>query len=61
MKEFCTIQEAADFLGVSRSTISRWIKTGRLGVICPSGTPQGHKLIRRKRLEELLLEEKAVG
>lgn len=51
-KELLSVQEAADFLGLSVSTIRRYIRDGRL----PAYRVAGERLLRIKRsdLEELL-------
>ena len=51
-KELLSVQEAADFLGLSVSTIRRYIRDGRL----PAYRVAGERLLRIKRsdLEALL-------
>jgi len=51
-KELLSVQEAADFLGLSVSTIRRYIRDGRL----PAYRVAGERLLRIKRsdLEKLL-------
>lgn len=39
-QESLTISEVSDFLHVSRGTVARWIRQGRLPAICPpTGKP----------------------
>lgn len=53
---FLTLPEAADRLEVSRTSIRRWVKDGRLRSI---KLPSGHRRIRREDVEKILAGETA--
>lgn len=49
--ELVSVKEAADILGVRRTTIHKWADTGKLKV---QRTPQGHRLFTVRELREAL-------
>jgi len=53
-QQFYTIQEVADILHVDRTTVGRWIASGALPAINPSGQKKGHRLIKKSTLNTLL-------
>ena len=52
--EFLPPSEAAALIGISRDTIKRWEKDGR---ITSMRTPLGHRRYRRADVEKLLTNE----
>jgi putative resolvase len=54
---FLTLPEAADILEVSRTSVRRWVKQGRLRSI---KLPSGHRRIRREDVERILSGDTAV-
>ena len=54
MMRVLTIDEAAEYLGVSRSTVSRLITTGRIRCV-RTGRYGGRVLISERALEEFVL------
>ena len=51
-KDFLTIKEAAEFVGVTAETLRNWDRSGKL---VPARHPvNGYRLYRRKDLEDLL-------
>ncbi|MDY7037846.1 MAG: MerR family DNA-binding transcriptional regulator [Thermodesulfobacteriota bacterium] len=51
-KDFLTIKEAAEFVGVTAETLRNWDRRGKL---VPARHPvNGYRLYRRKDLESLL-------
>ncbi|MBF0556393.1 MAG: helix-turn-helix domain-containing protein [Nitrospirae bacterium] len=58
LKDYLTIREAAVTLGVSRSTLRNWDKTGKLK---PYRHPvNGYRLYNRRELEVLLQEVQTI-
>jgi excisionase family DNA binding protein len=54
LSEYLTVKEAAEYLGVSASTLRNWDRQGKLK---PYRHPvNDYRLYERKRLEELLNE-----
>lgn len=51
MKEFLTIKEAAAYLKVSEVTLRLWDRVGKL---CPSKTPGGHRRYLKSELDSFL-------
>lgn len=59
LEEFCTVQEAAEFLGVSPNTIRNWQRDGKI----PSyrHPMSNYRLFKRYDLEEVLRRIEASG
>lgn len=53
-----TVKEAADFMRLSRETITRWIKSRDLPAM-RTGPKGGRLLIARRDLEELAIRKRA--
>lgn len=51
---FLSIPEAADALGVSETSVRRWVKSGRLKAI---RLPSGRRKIRRAEVEAILADD----
>lgn len=45
MKDFYSIKEFCELLGISRSTLYRWIRAGRISVISSGDFGKGKKVI----------------
>lgn len=57
LSEYLTVKEAAEYLGVSASTLRNWDRQGKLK---PYRHPvNGYRLYERNRLKELLNETRA--
>lgn len=59
--EYMTSKEAAELLGVHRSTIKYLIDEGRLKAIRRTPRPHSHFLILRSSVEEFLRRRREVG